>query len=137
MESEKTLVVYMEDDKKNQRYIISLPFLFIFFFVCSIFLCISSNFNTLLLKDFTDCECAGVLKKDLLKRGNTALIVCDVAIFPLLSHFVLILALWTMKKSQIRAMYFCFNVASIMSFIKSIAQMNRQNVYFCKAIRKI
>lgn len=44
---------------------------------------------------------AGVLKIDFLNWGNTAFIICDVAMFPLFSHFVLILAYWTMKKSKV------------------------------------
>lgn len=52
--------------------------------------------------------------------------------FPLLSHFVLILAYWTMKKFKVWEMYFFFYVATIMSFIKNISQMTKQNIYFCK-----
>lgn len=70
--------------------------------MCSVFLSIS-DFSTLFLKKFTGCfvNVAGVLKIDFLNWGNTAFVICDVAMFPLFSHFVLILAYWTMKKSKV------------------------------------
>ena len=104
------------------------------FFLCSIFLCISWTFSRLFLKEFTDyfVNVQGYWTKTFWS-GEMLLSLCVwCGYVPTVIPFYFKLSLLNHEKILSMRNVLFFYVASIMSLIKNISQMNKANLYFCK-----